>query len=389
LISLNIFPYIIFFLCNLLLFFPLNNGNKIIIYDKYKFIFFSIIIIYFIGFRGFIYSDWISYYNAYIDTPTLFDKSKINKYFDSYNWEKGFLIYQIIIKTFTNNYFLFQSISFIIDYLILYIFFKRYIPDYILLGFIFYIIFSGLGLSINLLRNSKSIMLFLLSIKYCYNKNILKYMIINIIGVFFHISSLLYIPLYFILNIRISKYLIFILYVIGNMIFLLQLNWMKNILFFIVSKINIQRLTLITNIYLNSKEYSAGFGITIGYLERQFTFLLVYIFVYKNIINQKRFNIFINLFYIYSFIYLYFSEITIVLQRLPALFICSYWILYPNIYKNISKNNKYLFLLFLIIYSFLRLNADSNNPLAYYDNFLTGYKTYEERVLIFNQFKNN
>ena len=161
--------------------------------------FIIVLMVVFFGFRGFIYTDWLNYYQVYDASPSLINGAYPIKLFFEKPWEKGFLFYMIVCKTISSNYFFFQFVSCTIDFIILFNFFKRIIPEYIIFGFILFVLFSGITIEFNLLRNSKAIMLFLISLKYIEEKNFVKYLILNSIGCLFHTTALLYLPLYFFL----------------------------------------------------------------------------------------------------------------------------------------------------------------------------------------------
>ena len=57
--------------------------------------------VFFIGLRGYIYTDWINYYKMYDALPTIWDK-KLPIFFHNSPYkslESGFLIYSILIKS--------------------------------------------------------------------------------------------------------------------------------------------------------------------------------------------------------------------------------------------------------------------------------------------------
>jgi len=382
-------PYIILFLIVYINSIPLYKTNTVSLYNYNYSIWLqrfsvAVLLIIFIGCRGFLYTDWISYYPVYDSAPSLFDGAKSISNFFEENWENGFLFYMILCKTISSNYFFFQFISFTIDFFILYYFFKRIIPRYIILGFLFFILFSGIGIEFNLLRNSKSIMLFLISLKYMEEKKVVKFMLLNCVGALFHISSLLYLPAYFILQKKFSRALILILFIIGNLIFLLQVEWCKLFLTFI-SDFFPGRLGILLKLYLASDFYSSAYGITIGYLERFFSFIIIYYFSQRLCKSNKNNLIYINAFYLYTFIFLYFSEISIILERVAILFIFPYWILYPLIYSLLRNKSKQIFLLILLFYGILKLGVGNRNIFSLYDNVLFSCKSYRERLGIVNQ----
>jgi hypothetical protein len=359
---------------------PLRAGKKdaaYVFFQRYSLLF---LLLLFFGFRGFVYNDWITYYPFYANIPTLFNGLDIViEYLGSSFYEPAFSLYSILCKTISPNYFFFQAVSSSIDIFILYYFFKTHIPHNIIMGFIFFFLFQGLSIEINLLRNAKSLVLFLISIKYINEKNIFLYMGLNIIGMLFHGSAALYLPLYFILGKHFPRIIIIVMYIVGNIILIFSIQWLEGALFRISNLLNIRIFRLIL-VYLNSSVASRVYEFSVGYFERQFTFILIFLF-YNKLIRQSKTNIiFINLFYIYAFIYLYGTEIYVVVERIGLLFVCSYWILYAEVYRLISGKNKKMFLFLLIFYGALKLMSGHRFANQKYENVLFGINdSYYER----------
>jgi hypothetical protein len=240
-------------------------------------------------------------------------------------------------------------------------------------------------LEIDLFRNSKAIMLFLISVKYIKEKKLFCYLSLNLLGCLFHISSLIYLPLYFVLNRFYQKKLFLVLFIIGNIIFLFSIKWVR-LIFPLVANIflgsSIERLSRLILFYISFSDISDSYGISVGYIERTLSFILI-MSCYNKLINQSKSNIiFINAFFSLLFIYLYCSELVIILQRGTLLFAFSYWIIYPQIYQIISKQKKIIFLFCLLLYSCLKMiSLGYDNITVKYDNILFGYETYIQRKI--------
>jgi hypothetical protein len=385
-------PYIILFLLlyvNVIPLYKFNSGFSANNYSIWLQQFFVIaLLIIFLGFRGFLYTDWQSYYLAYDAAPSLFDSAgAITKFFER-RWENGFLFYMILCKTISSNYFFFQSVSYIIDFILLFLFFKEAIPKQIIWGFLFFIIFLGIGIEFNLLRNSKSMMLFLISLKYIKEKKIVRYIMLNSFGVLFHSVSLLYLPLYFILDKKISRKFVLVLFIIGNFIYIFRIEWCKIFLSYISGLVSGTPGHLL-KVYLSSKYFSSAYGISIGYLERLFTFILIFCLSKKLCKLNEKNLIYINAFYLYIFVYLYFSEMMIFIERVVLLFIFPYWVLYPQIYSFLTRRSKEMFLLILLFFGILKMYYNNKNILTMYDNVLLPYRSYHERLLILEQHGKN
>jgi hypothetical protein len=223
-------------------------------------------------------------------------------------------------------------------------------------------------------------MLFLLSIKCIGEKKIVKYLILNSIGCLFHISSIIYFPLYFLLNRKYPIKILLLLLLLGNFVYLFAIDWIKNILIFLGSIIS-TRLELLLKYYTASEIFSSSYGIGLGYLERQFSFFIILIFYGKLIKKSKDNVIFLNCIVIYWFIFLFCSEMLIIPQRITMLFVFSYWIIFPQLYTIISKKNKYIFLCILLIYGNLLL-LQNNTIIHKYENILFGNSNYNQRLPI-------
>ncbi|GHV72039.1 capsule biosynthesis protein CapK [Spirochaetia bacterium] len=331
------------------------------------------------------FTDWITYQTIYEVVPSLFSNfDYIEDFFSGDRFaslEIGYLIYNVICKTISPNFFFFQFISSLIDLIILYYFFKKYIPDRIVFGFLFFLVFSGVALEINLMRNVKAIMLFLISIKYIETRKLWPYMAINACGIMFHASSIVYLPLYFILNRSYSKILILSLFLAGCVIFLFSIKWIKGLIIPLAEMGN-TRLSILVRIYLDSDLYSQSSGLSIGFIERNLTFIIFLIYHDKLVKNSNQNIIFLNCAFIYNFIYLFCSELYALIFRFPFLFVFSYWILYPRIYNILSRKKQIIFLTILLFYSVTKLIVTYDTIGMSYKNVLFKHESYEQARII-------
>jgi len=343
----------------------------------------------FLGLRGYVFTDYRAYYVQYGDCPSLFDgTAKINNFlFKKYAAiEKGFLLLEILCKTISDNYFFFQFVSFLIDFLLLFACLKYYIPNYVLLGMVFYYCFGGWALEFNLMRNSKAILLFLFSLRYIADRKIGKYIAANVIGVMFHATAVIVFPLYFVLHRKIPGKLLLFIFIVGNILYLCQVQWCRPILEYTGQILFDSKIKILIRGYLASS-YNTAYGITIGYIERFLSFCLIFYFSRKiapvsAADGNKLKIVFENVFYVYMITFLFFSDVGIITQRVPLYFIFSYWILYPNIYACLSKKRKCFFLFLLLLYGTVKTYYASHHIIADYDNILFDHKTFNERSLI-------
>ena len=345
-----------------------------------KYLNYIVIIAYFLffGFRGFIGTDWINYYPFFKSiSSNLIDFKDHNKF------EIGFLSYATLIKKIFDNYEFFQLINTLTNVLLLHIIFKRHLPtkDYAL-GFAVFVVFYGSILEVNLLRNFKTTLLFLLALPYIKQRNPIKYFSLVSIGILFHWSGIIYLPLYFFLHKKISLVPFLLLFIIGSLIYLFQIEFISPIIkAFTVILPNDISLKIIG--YLHNTFHTRSYGFTFGYFERTMTTFLILLY-YEKLTKDGLNILFINSFFIFVSLYLFCSEFTIVLERVACNFSFSYWILIPLIIITAERNIKPILTVIFAIILLAKTYIMMNNILFDYDSFLFGEsKTYKQRYIIY------
>jgi hypothetical protein len=342
----------------------------------------------FIACRGFILSDSFGYYQFYKSIPDGLNTHQSISYFienSSYGWEPGFVYFAVLCKKISSNYFFFQFINSTINIIIIFIFIRRFNDDNIIFSFLFFFLF-GLATEINLMRNSKAIMIFLLSLKHLENKKYITFIIYNIIGSFFHTSALLYIPVCLLVNIKFDKKLVLALWIVGNIKFILNIAVLDSI-FDSLANINSElRLLRIMTYYVDTENKA----LSIGYIERTATFLVIYCFSDRIIKKEARMRIYCNIAFTYFLLQLYLAEVGILSGRMTHMFNFVYWILYPRIYILLKrKENKIFFMCVFFGYAMLRLGASYKDIVQQYNNFLFGTVNYSERKAYYDSFENS
>lgn len=276
----------------------------------------------FIGLRGHAMTDYVNYVPTFSRIPNITSLSF--KGFDAL--EPGFVLYTSLIKSLGFNYFGWVFINTLIDFVVLRWFFRRYSPSQVL-PIIFFITFSGLVIEFNLYRNSKAIILFLLSFPYLIDRKIIPYIIINLLALTFHNSAVIFIPLYFILNLRIPIWMVWTMVISANVIFLCNIK---------IIGVIINNLTIIQQLdgYDKLMAYAGGVkpaSFSIGFFERLFAIIVFTVLRGKLIEKHKYYCAFYNSYLIYYLVYTIFYEVPVFINRFPVLFVYSYWILYPAI----------------------------------------------------------
>ena len=374
------FPYILFITFLFLL---------SIKYTKVKqkgFVNFIIIIVYvlFLGFRGYIGSDFRMYYTLYETLPTLGNGFFSSSYVDESEIEYGFLFYMSFLKGISSNYSFYVFINSLINISLILLFFKRYSIN-IPFALIIFLEIGGLIFEIDVQRNMKALLLFMLSIKYIEERKLTPFLLINMIGLLFHSSALIYIPLYWLLHKPLNLKLFWLLYGVGNIFFFLQLPVLSYILTPVLSLLGGRYAILATN-YLDTGILS-DYGMSIGFFIRVGGAILVSLYYDKLINYDKRMIIFVNCLFIYLLVFAYFSEIRMLTLRLSNLFFFSYAIIFPTIYKLMSsKKYRLCYFVFVFLIAVMKINGKVNSPIYEYDTVLMEHMSPEERSSRINSF---
>lgn len=383
----NCLPYLLYFAFFIFLTFDLKSTSKegiVYTYDKEKLFTIFIVFLVFFGLRGFISTDWVNYYKYYekLDRSSFF----IHNYFiqdkNYLNYEKGFEIFAKLTKSISNNYFVFQFLNTFIDVLVLIHFFRKYQKKYISLCFIFYFLFGGAEIEINLLRNSKSILLFLISLEYIQEKKIIKYIMLNLIGCLFHVSSILYIFIIPIFFINLSDKFLRIFFTCGILIYLLRISILSGIIKFLLTFSYSGRFAELVWGYLINE---ASSRLSIGFIERIFTLIVFMVFKNKIIKDDPKLEVFYRVYYIFFFMHFYCSDIIILPARCAKLFFSAYWILYPEIYSKLRVEWKKIYLSLLVIYGVLLIFVTYSPAIFRYDFCFNEINTYDDKAIIVNK----
>ena len=333
----------------------------------------------FIGLRGFVSTDWVSYYPVYQEMQ-IWRNIDFN-YLGSFGWEIGTPFTMFLLKKVGFDYFGFCFVSSFIDLIVFFRFFERYSKNFYL-SLILFVIYNGLTMEFNLLRNSKAIDLFLLSLQYIDNKK-WKYFLLNFCGYFFHFTALFFVLFFFIYHSKfyLHKRALVFGWILGLVIFSLKIQFIGVFLSSIADFLP-GRLRWIAKRYTTFNEYLSSYGLGLGFIERFATFSLVCNLQEKLILENQRNKIFIAMTYVYLFTFLYFAEIFELAGRITSLMIFGYWIIFPAIYDLLSPKRKKYFVFILFFYAVLKIYAVFGNDLSLqYENILFEHQTFSERKI--------
>ena len=356
--------------------------------DKKKYYLYSLILfVSFYGLRGLIAWDWQSYKESFeLITPELsiqniVESSEILKY------EYGYTALIILLKNFVNSYYSLIFIFVLLDSIFLFAFFKRYSVS-LGLSFAFFVLTAG-EMELNLLRNVRAILIFLVSLKYIEERNPIKYFSLIILASLFHASSVVFFPLYFILTKKINKNFLFSFFIIGNVFYLFKIRFLTGFLVGLLDVFGVgSRLLFYIQFYVAENASEAYTGISLGYIERFITtFILIYF--YNEFYKSNRISpVILNSYFVYFFFHFFCTEIPMLVERVANCdFVYPYWIIWP-FFITLSKIhlNKYVILL-LFLYSILKISVFYSSPYYKYDNLIWGIHSPVERENVLNQLR--
>lgn len=386
------YPYIILFLIFFVLFLWENrirkkDGNLNMVRYLCMLVFFV-----FFGFRGYLDTDFTVYYPLYEMAPTIDDTNGIAKFFSGIHEdvllkiEPGFKVILVLLKSINEDYLTLQIFSSFINVLFLNYFFKKYSPQYVL-AFIMYLIFSGLIIEINLLRNSKTIFLFIYSLQFIKERSAVKFFICNGIGILFHSSAIFFFPMYFFLHKKIPTPFVWGTFLLGNLLFLGEIKYITPVVIAVGDFFG-GAYSLLAEAYSSNKLYNSSYSISVGYLEKVFTFIILYQFYKKigeKIKDDNTLNIFYNSFFLYAVSYFFLSEYSVFIDRITTLFVFSYWILYAYLYAVLKQELKAVFTVVLLFFGIYKMVYLNNNILRNYENILWDKPTITKAYFNFNK----
>ncbi|MGL4999382.1 MAG: EpsG family protein [Cetobacterium sp.] len=329
--------------------------------DRKKIILKSILIftVLLLGTRGFLGWDWYFYYPSFME--------------GTYIYEKGYMLYTSLIKQIFKSYIFYQFVTLTLDFIALYYIFKSYCK-YKIMAFAIFFCIAGFHMEVELLRNMKAIILFLFSLKYIEERKIIPFLILNLIGFSFHTSAIFYLPMYYILNYNYRDRIVFLIFSIGSFYYLFQINGLQNFMnydwsflpYVLQNKILSYREVLTQNSFR---------GFNYFYFERAICFYLAFKYEKNRVLK--------NSLYLYIFIFLFTSELSIASFRVGILFIYSSWFVLARSIEKIK--NKYLIVFLITFVSLSRISRSllfPGNVINYrYQNVIFSELDYEKRSL--------
>ncbi len=334
----------------------------------------------FFAFRGYVYTDWMSYAQILKELEWGDFFNVVDEKQTAVIHEPGFTLLCLICKSIVNEYAFLVFVITTIDTFLFLRFLRHWNIKNKPLVLMLFISFEGISIMFNLLRNQIAIFIFLNALEFLRDRKPLRYFLLCTIALSFHLSSILYFPLYFFLHRKINKWVYigafcaFFLFYISNIsiaLTLIKILGLEGILG--------DKAEFYTEILTSSRQFSPT-----GTLEK-FS-LVILVFLYYESLCEKGKHILINSSLIYFFFYFVFAEFKDFSSRLAILFVFSYWILWTELLTYLKiPNNRKIFATLLFLYCFYITLRAYPSPIQEYDNLLFGGKNKQERLKILNK----
>ena len=333
----------------------------------------------FFAFRGYVYSDWTSYSEAFKNVEWEDILNITNKKRNAVIHEPGFTALMCVCSLVTREYAFLVIVITTIDLVLFLRFLKRWNVSNISFALMLFFTFEGVILMFDTLRNQLAIFIFINALEYIYKKKPLKYFFICFLALCFHSSALVYFPLYFFLDKKLNKW-VFLGLILG--FFLFYISQISIVLTFLSilggEGVLGEKAEFYTEFFTASRAISPT-----GTIEK--FVLTTLLFLYYGKLTQDKTNvILINSLILCYFFYYMFGEFKTLSNRLAILFEYPYWILWIRLMAQFEiQNNRRLLGGFIFLYCLYATTFSYNMPIQEYDNLLFGAKSQAERAKIF------
>jgi hypothetical protein len=389
LIHLKVYYLFIFILLSLFSFLSLlNSRTRKINYYWILFFFF----VFTAGLRFETGTDYFSYQEIFNQTNSI-DVFLLSGQLSDIPVEPLYSLLNSVFKTFKLNLnFMFLFISFVTN-LLLFSSFKKYLGRYKILALVTYYCFVYFTLDMSGVRQSIAINIFLFSFRYIKSKSFLKYFLLVFIAALFHVSALLCLVFYFILDRTYKSIYLLIFLILGFLVIYLKVEFITILIDSFLVKIFPATAVFKLLIYSNADKPWV-FNIKI------ILFLFIFMILLYNRENLfKRFtyfNIVFNSLFFYLIIRMFFWESIEISGRTIFYFIFGLILALPMVLDLIKNNVGKVFYLFI----FLSFNFYQSFEFYFKTNLHNPYQNYiihkafklesnaEERLKLMDEGKN-
>lgn len=346
---------------------------------KYATLFAITLFFIFFGFRGYVFTDWISYAKMMEDVTfgDIFQLTTVHE--DAVVHEPGFTLLCWLCSLVTRDYVFFVVVVTVIDIWLYLRFLKQWNVDNVAFSFMLLMAFEGIGIMFNLMRNQIAIFIFMNSLVYIVNRKPWQYMGCCLLALSFHLSSIVLFPLYFVLHRKTNKWVFLGIFIAFFLFYISQQSIVATGLQVLgLGGMLGEKAELYTTFFSTSRALSIT-----GTIEKFGLVTLIFLFYDKLNSNVKNFQVLVNCLLLYFFCYYVLAEFKTLSSRMSYIFVFPYWVVWIYIIKVMAiPNNKRLLAGVLYLYSVYMLALNIGTPVQQYDNVLFGAKSQNERLRI-------
>jgi len=374
-------PYIVVLLtlglCALL--YETLNGEKEKSYVNY----FAILVFFvFFGFRGYVFTDWTTYVEtiANVGWGDIFEIVSYKD--DSVIQEPGFTLLCCLCSLVSRELWFLVAVVTAVDLLLFLRFLRRWEIDNHGFVWILFIAYEGLNIMFNLMRNQIAILIFLNALEYLEKRKPLQYFSLCFASLCFHMSSVLFFPLYFFLHRRLNRWVFLSAYFALLAFYLSKASAVSIIL----GALGLEG-TLAAKVKLYTELYTATRELPIvGTFFAMILIALVTVY-YDRLTTGFKFRVMaVNSLLLYFVFFYVFAEFKELSSRMSYLFLFPFWTLWIDLGKCLTiKTNRILLYSAVYIFALYTTAFSMKIPAQQYDNLLFGAKSQQERLRILNK----
>lgn len=372
-------PYLVVFI--ILLYMSFLEGNHRI-NTRMSFRGCVTIFILFFCFRGFVGYDWMGYYPVFEGVDTLSQFSSESFLVLKTNSatpepiEPGFVLYTSIVKSLFGSWKIFVILTTLYPIISISYFIKRNSSNYAFSFALFFALYAGL--LIDLMRNGMAIASLLFAVEFFKDKKYIPFILMSILGMSFHNSIILLLPLLLLYKRKLSSRTLWLLFIIVNLLFVLKIPIVGTILPIVASYVGGDKLQITITTYLNSDMAARGF--TLGYIVRVFVFIVM--MIYRERIYSVNNLIFLfNSYFVSVLISIGLTDLNEFATRMEMNLFFPFIILYPYLLKIMNPIRCRLFASFLALFCLLRIAGGQSTIMADYETMFSG-STYERMYAV-------
>lgn len=336
----------------------------------------------FFGFRGYVFTDWTSYTETIknVSWEDIFQISSDES--DSVIREPLFTLLCCMCSLISRELSFVFFVTTLIDLFLFVRVLNRWNIKNLAFVWILFITYEGLIIMFNLLRNQIAILIFLNALEYIDKRKPIPYFSLCFASLGFHLSSLLYFPLYFFLHKKLNKWIFLTIYASFLIFYLSKLS----IISIIISALGLEGI-LAAKIKLYTELYSANRELSISGTFFSTFFIILLSIYYKKITETLKYRVMaINSLLIFFFFFYIFADFKVLSERMSILFIFPFWFLWIDLTQCLTiLNNKKILCSIIFLYSLYTTAFNMTIPVQEYDNILFGAKSEKERLKIFNK----